>query len=72
MKIDTIKVEHDGKRGFKVINKCDFIEGIHKEYQEKKKTPKDLLIEEAVALEIENPEGLTVTQLKARIKKMKE
>ena len=71
MEIETIKVAHDGQRGFKTINKCDFEKSIHKEYKEKK-SAKELLIEEAKALKIDNPEQLTVTQLKTHIKKMKE
>lgn len=70
MKIETVKVEHEGKRGFKIINKSDFKKGVHKEYKEKK-TEKELLIEEAISLGIDNPEELTIAQLKDHIKVVK-
>jgi len=43
MQIETIKINDDGERGYKTINKCDFDEKIHTVYGEKptkKKTVK--------------------------------
>jgi len=35
MEVETVKVEHPGKRGFKSINKSDFDEKTHKLFKEK-------------------------------------
>lgn len=35
MEIETIKISDNGRRGFKVINKSDFIEGKHKIFSDK-------------------------------------
>lgn len=70
MQIETIKIKDDNRRGFKTINKSDFKKGVHKEYEDKK-TKKELLVEEALSLNIDNPEELTITQLKDHIKMMK-
>jgi len=37
MEIETIKVKHSNHRGFKVINKSDFIDGVHEDYVAPKK-----------------------------------
>lgn len=36
MKIETIKIKDDNRRGFKIINKSDFDEKAHKVYEEPK------------------------------------
>lgn len=72
MQVETVKIVHNGKRGFKNINKSDFKKGKHKMYSdEQKKTPKELLIEEAKSLGI-NTDDMTSVQLKDAIKESKD
>ena len=68
MKVNTVKIIHESnERGFKTINECDFVEGEHELFSDEvKKTPKELLIEEALELDID-VEGLTVAQLNEAI-----
>jgi hypothetical protein len=37
--IETVKVKRDGKKGFHVINKTDFVEGVHELYEAKPAAP---------------------------------
>jgi hypothetical protein len=67
MKIETVKIKDGNRRGFKNINESDFVDGKHEVYgEEVKKTPKELLIEEAGGLGIDTT-GLTINQLKKAI-----
>jgi len=79
MKVETIAIVDDNRRGFKNINKSDFDADVHKLYGvdvveddsvNPTKTPKELLIDEASSLGIDTT-GLTNRQLKKEIKEAK-
>jgi len=72
MQVETVKVVHEGKRGFKNINESDFKKGTHEVYSEKpKKTPKEALIDKAQALGVDKT-GMASRQLKEAIKEAKD
>ncbi len=67
MKVNTVKIADENRRGFKIINESDFKKSKHKAYKEGG-TKRELLINEAELLGIDGASDMTIAKLEEAIK----